>query len=139
MAQINLSEFIQRIHFHDALFYPIRRGQFTSGVHTLTCAIPMVGGRDTLQISASELASAWILRQEFADVFIGYAHYANALMGQTDIRCVTIPAEHNILCEYQLAMLENSREVNRLVDFILSHEGQAILAAAGFSPVTSQC
>ncbi|RJT24011.1 substrate-binding domain-containing protein [Buttiauxella izardii] len=121
-----------------ALFDELDKYQPGLGHQLRERAIPLVGGRDTLQIPAGELASAWILRQGFADVFIGYAHYANALMGQTDIRCVTIPAEHNILCEYQLATLENSREVNRLVDFILSHEGQAILATAGFSPVTSQ-
>lgn len=101
-------------------------------------AIPLVGGRDTLLIPTGELASAWLLRQGFADVFIGYAHYAKALSGQTDIRCLTLAHEHNILCEYQLALLDRSGEVNALVSFILSHEGQAFLTAAGFLTVTSQ-
>ena len=87
---------------------------------------------------AGELASAWILRQGFADVFIGYAHYAKALSGKTDIRCITLADDHNILCEYQLAVLDSTPEVNMLVSFILSPEGQAFLTAAGFLTVTSQ-
>lgn len=101
-------------------------------------ALPLVGGRDTLSVPAGELASAWILRQGFADVFIGYAHYGNALSGQSDIRCVPIPAEHNIQCEYQLAVLDNSSEVELLVEFILGHQGQEFMQAAGFLPLTFQ-
>lgn len=101
-------------------------------------AIPLVGGRDTLSIPPGELASAWILHQGFADVFIGYAHYGKALARHTDIRCVAIAPEHNIQCEYQLAVLENSAEVMALVEFILSPDGQRFLTSAGFLPLTSQ-
>lgn len=101
-------------------------------------AVPLVGGRDTLSIPAGELASGWIIRQGFADVFIGYAHYGKALSGQPDIRCVPIPAEHNIQCEYQLAVLDNSSEITSLVAFILGNEGQAFMQKAGFLPVTYQ-
>ncbi|WP_213134841.1 substrate-binding domain-containing protein [Citrobacter sp. FP75] len=99
-------------------------------------AIPLVGGRDTLSVPKGELASAWIIRQGLADLFIGYAHYAKTLAGQPDIRYVTIPTEHNVRCEYQLAVLEASNNVMALVDFILAREGQEFLTAAGFEPLT---
>lgn len=121
-----------------ALFDKLERYKTGLGQQLRERAIPLVGGRDTLHIPAGELASAWILRQGFADVFIGYAHYAKALSRQTDIRCITLADDHNILCEYQLAVLDSTREVNMLVSFILSPEGQAFLTAAGFLTVTSQ-
>lgn len=99
-------------------------------------AIPLVGGRDTLNVPQGELASRWIIRQGLADLFIGYAHYAKALSGEPDIRVVTIPAEHNIQCEYQLAVLDTAKEVTALVEFILSHAGQQFLTAAGFLPLS---
>ncbi|HCJ6372489.1 substrate-binding domain-containing protein [Citrobacter sp. RHBSTW-00671] len=100
-------------------------------------ALPLVGGRDTLSIPPGELASSWLLRQGLADLFIGYAHYAKALGSQSDVRYVAIPAEQNILCEYQLAVLDASEEVMRLVKFMLAHDGQAFLTAAGFLPVSA--
>ena len=101
-------------------------------------AIPLVGGRDTIKIPQGELASAWILRQGLADLFIGYAHYAHALHAMTDVHYVAIPDEHNICCEYQLAVLDASKEVMALVEFILSRSGQAFLTAAGFLPLNAE-
>lgn len=99
-------------------------------------AVPLVGGRDTLSIPQGELASAWLIRQGLADVFIGYAHYAHALGDAPDIRCVAIPFEHNVQCEYQLAVLDASAEVMALVDFILADGGKRFLTAAGFLPLS---
>lgn len=101
-------------------------------------AIPLVGGRDTVKIPSGELASAWILRQGLADLFIGYAHYANTLRAQPDVHYVAIPDEHNIRCEYQLAVLDASKEVMALVKFMLSNGGQAFLTAAGFLPLNDE-
>ena len=101
-------------------------------------AIPLVGGRDTVRIPQGELASAWILHQGFADLFIGYAHYAHALRAQPDVHYVAIPDEHNIRCEYQLAVIDASQEVMALVEFILSRSGQAFLTAAGFLPLNDE-
>ncbi len=94
--------------------------------------------RDTVKIPQGELASAWILRQGLADLFIGYAHYAHALHAMTDVHYVAIPDEHNICCEYQLAVLDASKEVMALVEFILSRSGQAFLTAAGFLPLNAE-
>ncbi|KAE9798430.1 molybdate ABC transporter substrate-binding protein, partial [Escherichia coli] len=51
---------------------------------------------------------------------------------------VAIPDEHNIRCEYQLAVLDASKEVMALVEFILSRGGQAFLTAAGFLPLNDE-
>ena len=108
------------------------------GQQLRTRAIPLVGGRDTVKIPQGELASAWILRQGLADLFIGYAHYAHALRAMPDIHYVAIPDEHNIRCEYQLAVLDASNEVMALVEFILSRGGQEFLSAAGFIPLNDE-
>lgn len=121
-----------------ALFDKLEQLQQGLGEPLRSRAIQLVGGRDTVTIPTGELASAWILRQDLADVFIGYAHYGKALSGQPGIRSVAIPPEHNIQCEYQLAVLDDCQEVVALVEFILASEGQAFLAAAGFLPATFQ-
>ncbi|PLL97183.1 molybdate ABC transporter substrate-binding protein, partial [Klebsiella pneumoniae] len=35
----------------------------------------LVGGRDSLSVPPGEIAGAWPIRQNLADLFIGYAHY----------------------------------------------------------------
>lgn len=121
-----------------ALFDKLEQFEPGLGQQLRERAVPLVGGRDTLSVPASELASGWIIRQGFADVFIGYAHYGKALSGQMDIRCVPIPAEHNIQCDYQLAVFDKSHEVALLVEFILGCEGQEFMQTAGFLPLTFQ-
>lgn len=101
-------------------------------------AVPLVGGRDTVKIPPGELASAWILRQGLADLFIGYAHYAKTLRALPGVRYVAIPTKYNIECEYQLAVLEASKDVLALVEFMLGHDGQAFLTAAGFLPLRGE-
>nr|MDQ6120654.1 substrate-binding domain-containing protein [Klebsiella pneumoniae subsp. pneumoniae] len=39
----------------------------------------LVGGRDSLSVPPGEIAGAWLIRQNLADLFIGYAHYGPAL------------------------------------------------------------
>jgi molybdate transport system substrate-binding protein len=92
----------------------------------------LVGGRDTLTVPDGEIASAWLIRQGLADLFIGYAHYSQALVGQTDIRTLAIPQPYNVRCEYQLALLEESLPARQLMHFIVSAQGQRFLREAGF-------
>ncbi|WP_421550064.1 substrate-binding domain-containing protein [Kluyvera intermedia] len=98
-------------------------------------AIQLVGGRDSLTVPPGEIASRWLIRQGLADLFIGYAHYATASMGDTDIRNVTIPQPWNIRCEYYLAMLDESDAARQFCQFILAEEGQRCLRDAGFLAV----
>jgi len=95
-------------------------------------AMPLVGGRDTLVLPVGEMASSWIIRQNLADAFIGYAHYATALTEETDLRSVSIPTEWNIRCEYYMAMLDENDAARQFCQFVLAEEGQHCLHNAGF-------
>jgi molybdate transport system substrate-binding protein len=92
----------------------------------------LVGGRQTLTVPEGEIASAWLIRQRLADLFIGYAHYSQALVGHTDIRTLAIPLPYNVRCEYQMALLDAQPAVRQLMHFILSAQGQHFLREAGF-------
>ncbi len=77
---------------------------------------------------------AWLIRQNLADLFIGYAHYGPALAACDDLRTLTIPAPWNIRCDYQLARLRADPAALALYRFILGDVGQGYLRQAGFMP-----
>ncbi|MGE5921204.1 substrate-binding domain-containing protein [Klebsiella quasipneumoniae subsp. similipneumoniae] len=97
-------------------------------------AQPLVGGRDSLSVPPGEIAGAWLIRQNLADLFIGYAHYAPVLAACDDLRTLTIPAAWNIRCDYQLARLSADPAALALYRFILGDVGQGYLRQAGFMP-----
>lgn len=96
----------------------------------------LVGGRESLSLPQGEIASAWLIQQGLADLFIGYAHYSSALRNNTDVRVVAIPEPWNVRCDYQLAQTEASPQAAQLCEYILSDEGQSFLRNAGFLSVT---
>ena len=101
-------------------------------------ALPLAGGRDTVTIPAGEIASAWLLRHDFADLFIGYAHYAQRLREEDGCRTVEIPEAFSPRCEYRLARLDDGPAAAALVNYILSEEGRSFLRQAGFSAPESE-
>ncbi|HFU2422777.1 TPA: substrate-binding domain-containing protein, partial [Klebsiella variicola] len=90
--------------------------------------------RDSLSVPPGEIAGAWLIRQNLADLFIGYAHYGPALAACDDLRTLTIPAPWNIRCDYQLARLRADPAALALYRFILGDVGQRYLRQAGFMP-----
>lgn len=94
-------------------------------------AQPLVGGRQSPPVPEGEVASAWLIRSQQADLFIGYAHYAQALKEAEDLRVVDIPTPYNPHCEYQLACLSHTPAVQGLAQFMLAAEGQAFFREAG--------
>lgn len=86
----------------------------------------LVGGRDSLSVPPGEIAGAWLIRQNLADLFIGYAHYGPALATCDDLRTLTIPAPWNIRCDYQLARLRADPAALALYRFILGDVGGGI-------------
>lgn len=102
------------------------------GVSLKERAVTLVGGRDSLTLPPGEIASRWLIQQGLTDLFIGYAHYATALAGYTDIRSVMIPAPWNIRCDYYLALLGETDAARQFCQFILADEGQRCLRDAGF-------
>lgn len=95
-------------------------------------AMQLVGGRETMALPAGVIASSWLIQQGLADMFIGYAHYATTLAGNTDVHSVTIPAPYNIRCDYYMALLDESDAAQRFCQFVLADEGQRCLHDAGF-------
>ena len=114
------------------LFDNIERARPGLGEALKQRAKMLVGGRDTLSVPAGEIASAWLIRQGLADLFIGYRHYAMALGEQEDLRVVEIPIEWHIHCEYQLALLDDTQATQRLAHFIPGVQGQQFLNDAGY-------
>ena len=90
----------------------------------------LVGGRESLSGPVGEIASAWLIRQNLTDLFIGYAHYAQALENTDDLRILAIPDEFQTRCEYQLALINANAEP--LARFIVGPDGQTFLRQAGF-------
>ncbi|MCS2154469.1 substrate-binding domain-containing protein [Scandinavium goeteborgense] len=98
---------------------------------TLTArAHRLVGGRTSLTVPAGEIASAWLIRRDLTDVFIGYAHYAQALGDSDDLCILALPETYQTRCEYQLARLSDA--ARPLEQCIVAPEGQAFLRQAGF-------
>jgi molybdenum ABC transporter, periplasmic molybdate-binding protein len=98
-------------------------------------AVQLVGGRDSLSIPSGEIASKWLLQQDLTDLFIGYAHYAAALMHDDTLRVVELPHAQNIRCDYHVARLAESENAQKLYAFILADVGQRCLRDAGFLAV----
>jgi molybdate transport system substrate-binding protein len=96
----------------------------------------LVGGRESPSVPAGVTAGAWLIDENLADLFIGYAHYAAQMTASATLRTLAIPAPWNIRCEYQLARMEESDAARLLCRFIVGEEGQAYLRAAGFLPVS---
>jgi ABC-type molybdate transport system, periplasmic component len=90
----------------------------------------LVGGRETLTVPEGEIASAWLIRQNLTDLFIGYAHYAQALSHTDDLLILNLPELFNPRAKYQLALINEVAQP--LMSFVLAEEGQAFLRQAGF-------
>ncbi|MCV5222718.1 substrate-binding domain-containing protein, partial [Escherichia coli] len=92
------------------------------------------GGGHSFALPPAAIASAWLIRQNLADLFIGYAHYGPALATCDDLRTLTIPAPWNNRCDYQLARLRADPAALALYRFILVDVGHGYLRQAGFMP-----
>ncbi|MFV0575945.1 MAG: substrate-binding domain-containing protein [Vibrio sp.] len=117
-------------------------------------ALQLVGGKSGVTIPQGQMAAAWLIQQELADIFIGYAHYAKQLALMDGLQTIEIPKEWNVQAEYQLALLKPAylkpeyltpehlersqaelvqlEQAQSLYDFILSSAGQKHLTQAGF-------
>ena len=98
----------------------------------------LVGGRDTLTLPPGVIASSWLLREGWVDLFIGYAHYAAQMAAYDDLHTLLIPPSWNVRCDYLLAQIEQSAGAQRLCRFILGAEGQRLLKDAGFLPISDE-
>lgn len=113
------------------LFDRVEHHHSGAGEYLKLNAKQLVGGKNSLQVPATEIASAWLIRQGLADVFVGYAHYAQWLQHDTDIAAITIPDADNIFATYALAL--HSDVAQPLAEYLLSNDVQQQFVSAGFS------
>lgn len=113
------------------LFDRVEHHRSGAGEYLKLNAKQLVGGKGSLQVPATEIASAWLIRQGLADVFVGYAHYAQWLQNDADIATVTIPDADNIFATYALAL--HNDVAQPLAEYLLSNGVQQQFVSAGFS------
>jgi molybdenum ABC transporter molybdate-binding protein len=105
-------------------------------------AVNLTGGKDSLPVPAGRNAYAWHIAEKRADLFLGYCSGGRAAAAELPgLRVVEPPAGLAVDADYGLAVLKGPAEreaaAGRLALFLLSPEGQAILARWGFAPVTA--
>src|SRR5262245_558888 len=99
-------------------------------------ALQLVGGPDSPQAPPGRTVYGMLLEQGKADIFLTYC--TNALQAQKENRAfrgVEIPSALAVGADYGLTVIAGSKpQAERLAQFILSPEGQGILAKHGFAP-----
>jgi molybdate transport system substrate-binding protein len=91
----------------------------------------LVGGIDSLAVPTGELAAQWLIDQQHADLFIGYASYAPRLINHPHLQVLSIPEPFNIQAEYGWATFTHS--ANPLAAFLSTTAARAILQQNGFA------
>ncbi|NLS54870.1 molybdate ABC transporter substrate-binding protein [Hafnia alvei] len=113
------------------LFDRVEQRRPGAGEFLKSHAKQLVGGKAGLQVPETEIASAWLIHQGLADVFVGYAHYAQWLEHDADIAAVTISEADNIFATYALALRSDAAQP--LATYLLSSDIQQQFVSAGFA------
>lgn len=90
----------------------------------------LVGGAESLPLPSGSLAAQWLLNNDFADLFIGYASYAHRLERFSSLRVLNIPAKYNVFAHYACAVF--STQAQPLANFLITEQTQQILRSQGF-------
>ena len=97
-------------------------------------ALKLTGGPDSAKPPAGRNPYAWVMDEQRADIFLTYC--TNAVLAQRelpDLQVLSIPASLAVGADYGLVVRADSgTEGWRLALFILSPQGQEILAGYGF-------
>ena len=103
-------------------------------------ALKLTGGPDSAKAPAGRNQYAWVMESGQADVFLTYC--TNAVLARKEaasLKSVALPPELSVGADYGLIVLKDAPpEASRLALFILSPDGQAILASYGFDAPTGQ-
>jgi ABC-type molybdate transport system substrate-binding protein len=98
-------------------------------------ALQLTGGPDSAKPPAGRNQYAWVMDEQRADIFLTYC--TNAVLAQRelpDLQVLSIPANLAVGADYGLIVRADSApEGWRLALFILSPQGQEILAGYGFA------
>ncbi len=97
-------------------------------------ALPLMGGADSARPPAGVNLFAWHLREGRADIFLAYCSVGHDVTAQLPgATIVTLPPALATGADYGLTVLSGARAgAAALAFFILSQDGQRILARAGF-------
>jgi molybdate transport system substrate-binding protein len=105
-------------------------------------ALQLAGGKDSAKSPAGRSAYAWHLAEGRADLFLGYC--SNGIVAAAELPGLTVtelPDTLSVGADYGLAVLTGpsgqEAAAARFAMFILSTDGQAILARWGFAPVAA--
>lgn len=98
-------------------------------------ALQLTGGPDSEKPPEGRNTYAWVMEEERADIFLTYC--TNAVLAQKEVpglQIVAVPEELSVGADYGLLVRKDAPpQAWQLALFILSPEGQAILAGYGFT------
>lgn len=96
-------------------------------------ALQLTGGPDSAPAPQGRNLYAWVMQEDRADLFLTYCTNAVLAVAEApELRIIQIPDTLNVGAEYGLIVLSDTEEARGFAAFILSAEGQAILARFGF-------
>ena len=114
------------------LFDLIEKDYPEQGKRFKSKALKLVGGTENqVVIPPGEMASHYLLKNDYADMMLGYAHYQTRLEN-AGMLCHTLPSEYDIRAEYVLAMLNDTELTQRFYQFLLGETAQEIIRKNGF-------
>ena len=82
--------------------------------------------------------SGVIQKVQLGEVDAGYVYVSDAFSAGSKVSSITIPDQYNILADYPIATVKDSKNLSTaqsFVQYVLSADGQAILAKYHFIPV----
>jgi molybdenum ABC transporter molybdate-binding protein len=97
-------------------------------------ALQLTGGADSPKPPTERSVYGWVMEEKKADIFLTYC--TNAVVAEAEVpglQVVGIPDALAVGADYGLVVLSGHPEAKAFADFILSAEGQEILASHGFA------
>jgi ABC-type molybdate transport system substrate-binding protein len=99
-------------------------------------ALTLVGGPDSKPLVPGRGAVQGIFLSHAADMMLGYCSSAEAVLRELpDLVNVALPPALTVGPAYGLVVLSDHRLAARFALFVLSEQGQAVLARHGFDPI----
>ena len=114
------------------LFDLIEKQLPTQGEKLKARALQLVGGKKSqVVIPQTELAASYLLKNNYAEMMLGYGHYRLRLQEQ-GLLCHDLPEKLQIRVEYMAARLTEKTDVVRLFYFLISKAALEIIQRHGF-------
>ena len=99
-------------------------------------ALPLVGGPDSKPLIPGKGQVQGVFLAGKADIMLGYCSGSAGVMRDVPgLAAIPLPAELTVGPAYGLVVLTDTALADRFTVFVMSEQGQAILARDGFAPV----